>query len=85
MDVRGQLHAPLRFTPRKNSSTHRIGSRADPIAGLDVAEDRNYLLTGIEPLPLGQAARSLVTVWTESSRLPLQSILLSLTDCECWG
>jgi len=70
MDVRGQLHTPLPFTPRMSSSTHRIERKAGPRAGLDVAEERKYLLTGIEPLLLGHAARSLVAVSTDSSRLP---------------
>ena len=77
MDVKGQLHAPLRFTPRKNSITHRTGRRAGPRDGLDVADERKYLLTVIEPLLLGQAARSLVTVSTESSRLPLNPAVIN--------
>jgi hypothetical protein len=51
---------PGRFTPgERTSSTHWIGSRVNPIAGLDDMEKRTFFtLSALELRPFGRRARS---------------------------
>jgi hypothetical protein len=75
LELSGQLHAQVAFTPGKRSSgAHSIGNWLDAIAGVDDLEKRKLLvLLEFELRPLGLPARS-------------QSLsrLLRVCQCKCY-